>query len=200
MFFFFFYFFFFFLIFFFFFIFFSYIFLLLFFSFSFIFVFYVLFFTFFSFFSFFSFLRSSEKGTRLRRTPNLQNQGSARSVLQTCQTEVRPCLFSELPACQDSEFWERNWPFSELQTCWTRFWPTSNLELRTCQGSEFVERNWPSSEPAKSGLYLFFLRTPNLLHQGYTHFYLKLRTKASNSGQKHNLGPSCIIIVIHSTL
>ena len=114
------------------------------------------------------------------------------SQLRTCRTRVRPGSFSELRTCQYLEFGERNWPFSELRTCRTRVWPGSYSKLWTCQGSELGERNWPFSEPAKPGLYPFFLRTPNLQNQGYTRSFSEIRTETPNSGQKHNPGPSWI--------
>ena len=116
-------------------------FLLLFFSiFSFFFYFFSILFSFFLFFSFFYFffiffpfffLGVWRKERLFLRTPNLLNQGMARSFLRT----------PNLPG-----FGERNWPFSELRTCRTRVGPGSFSKLRTCQSSEFGERNGPFSE------------------------------------------------------
>ena len=117
-----------------------------FFFFFFFFLYFAFLFFYFLFFIFFSFLWSSEKGTGL--SPNLQNQGLARSFLQT------PNLLNQGLALS--------------------FPPTPNLPN---QGSaQFLLRipNLPGLGVLRKKL--AFLRTRNLPNQGYSCSFSELRT------------------------
>ena len=87
----------------------------------------------------------SEPTFRPVLSPNLPVFGERRKELAFLRTWVRPSSYPKLRTCQSSEFRELNRPFSKLLTCQTR-----TIRLHS-----------PNSEPAKQGLYPFFLQTPN---------------------------------------
>ena len=103
---------------------------------------------FFFFFLLFLFFGVWRKEPILLPTPNLPNQGSARSFLRTQNLPNQALALSFLQTCQGWEFRERKWPFSELRTCQTRAGPSLFSELQTCQSSEKGIGLSPNSKPA----------------------------------------------------
>ena len=116
---------------------------------------------------------STEKGTCLSPNSKPAQPGLGPVLSPNLQTKVRPC------------------PFSEVETSQTRVWPGPFFEIRTCQSSKLGESYWPFSELLACQIRV--IPGPfSELWTCWTRVNSELRTENLNSGQKHNLLPSCI--------